>query len=251
MNNSSNTPNAFISSEARKYNLSFSTTAFLLYFPFALIILAFLALSFPPTREFTILMCRENYPVDSLSFGFLFFAAIFGIILIIKMKRLDAGQLPLILLSLISFSFFIIAMEEIAWGQQLLNFRTPEYFQTINIEDDIKLQSFSGLQNNTGYFRLALGLTGLIGILFVKFESLKAIAVPKILFGGFFVITIVALIHLLSYGTGFSDELRWISQIIELMIGISAFLYVWLLNRKVTYNNRLYKAAHADAVTSK
>jgi hypothetical protein len=250
MNNFSNTLSAFISNEARKYNISFFVAATLLFFPFLIIILAFLALKFPPTREFTILMCRENYPVDSLSFGFLFFAVVFGIILIFKMKKIGAGKLQLIFLGVISFSFFIIAMEEIAWGQQLLNFRTPEYFETINIEDDIKLQSFSGLQNNTGYFRLALGLTGLIGILFVKFEKLKVIAVPKILFGGFFVITIVAFIHLLSYGTGIADELRWISQVIELMIAISAFLYVWLLNRKVKYNNRLYGTAHSLAVNS-
>ncbi len=244
MNNSSNALSAFISSEARKYNLSFFTSASLLILPFLIIILAFLALSIPATRDFTILMCRENYPVDSLSFGFLLFAVVFGIILFFKMKRLGAGAIPLLLLAVISFGFFIIAMEEIAWGQQLLNFRTPDYFRSINIEDNIKLQSVRGLQNNTGYFRLALGLTGLIGILFVKFESLKTIAVPKILFGGFFVITLVAFVHLLNNNGRFASELSWISQIIELMIAVSAFLYVWLLNRKLRYNNHLYKAAH-------
>lgn len=225
----------FISSESRKYNLSFFTSASLLFFPFLIIILAFFALWFPPTREFTILMCRENYPVDSLSFGFSFFAFVFGVILVLKMKKFGMNNITLFILSIVSFSFFIIAMEEIAWGQQLLNFRTPEYFKTINIEDNIKLQNVGGFPNNIQYLRLALGLIGLFGILLAKAEPVKAVAVPKILFGIFFTISIVAFIDLFNLGYGLNSYFNWISQIIELMIALAAFMYVWLLNRRIKY----------------
>lgn len=238
----------FISAESTRYNIDYYTSTAILFAPFLIVTFGFYGFIFPYTRHFAILMCRENYPVEILTFAFLFFAVVFGLLLFYKMIKLEYHYINIAFIGFFVFMMFFIAMEEIAWGQQFMNFRTPEYFREINIQGEVTLHNIKGLQGHSEFFRFAFGVAGLIGIYLNRIKLFRIIAVPKILIGGFTVISLISLVDIYNdYYTiqlVFDRDMRWMSEIIEMMIAIAGFFYVWLLHRKIKFDNHLYKSAH-------
>ncbi len=233
-----------IYSESKKYKIGYYFAAALLFSPFLLIPLVFYSMIFRYTRRYSILLCQENYPVELLTFGFLFFAVIFGIFLVIRMKTLKFQYFEIFFMIFFTFVVFLVAMEEIAWGQQFLHFETPGYLENINIQGEVTLHNVKGLQGHSDFFRFAFGAAGLIGIYFNKIKLLKNIAVPYILIGGFTVIALIGAVDVYNdyffIHSQFDRDMRWMSEVIEMVIGIAAFFYIWLINRKVKYDNHLY-----------
>lgn len=88
-------------------------------------------------------LAKEDYPVEWLS-AFLLIASsyIFTYLFIKKQGALSNSKITRWTFFLISFVFFIIAMEEISWFQRVFGFETPSAFNN-NIQEEFNLHNFS------------------------------------------------------------------------------------------------------------
>jgi hypothetical protein len=139
---------------------------------------------------------------------------------------------------LFSFGLILTAMEEIAWGQQIFAFETPPSLQEINMQGETTIHNIRGLHGNTEYFRLAFGLGGLIGVCLGFQKLLSKISPPVVLLTWLLVITAHAAVDILNDITPIQKEfdaaISWLAELVELLIAVAAFLYIWLNANKLT-----------------
>lgn len=102
-------------------------------------------------------LAREDGPIEYLQAG-LYFLASLGFV--IGLSRLGSRNIWYIGYALL---FFLIAGEEISWGQRLLGIETPEELARINEQSEINLHNIRGLH---GSIR-AIGLIVTFGICFL------------------------------------------------------------------------------------
>jgi hypothetical protein len=126
-------------------------------------------------------------------------------------------------------------MEEIAWGQQLFKFETPDTFKQINAQQELTLHNINSLQGKSEIFRLIFGIGGLIGLSLNRSQSFKYLALPKILLPLLLIITLVTLFDFYAdfyaINPNLNKLLYKLSELIEFLIGVSGFLYIFLLYR--------------------
>ncbi|WP_157578036.1 hypothetical protein [Pontibacter akesuensis] len=208
----------------------------LLLTPMLGVLLFTLAWFSPITTKYVQWLVKENHPVEMLTFIFLMVGSILGAYLAywIKSEKREAPIIGLFLF-LFSFGLFVIAMEEISWGQQFLGFLTPDSLNLINEQNETNLHNIKGLQGNSEYFHLFFGLAGAIGV-WLNLFILNKVRVPLILSTWFLTIVAVSAVDLYNDFVPFEPEvgyfLRRLSEVNEMMIGFTAFAYVLLLSRK-------------------
>jgi hypothetical protein len=133
---------------------------------------------------------------------------------------------------LFSFFLLLIGLEEISWGQQLLKFETPATWLQYNSQGETNLHNLPGLQGRSEYMRLAFGVLGLLGIWLGKLRPLRPISTPPVLFAWFLLISLHAGIDTFNDAhpiqKDFDFYVQRTSELIECLIGIAAFLYLWL-----------------------
>ncbi|MEI9907906.1 MAG: ATP-grasp fold amidoligase family protein [Actinomycetota bacterium] len=59
-----------------------------------------------------------------------------------------------------SIVLFVVSGEEISWGQRMLSFKTPKYFETRNVQDELSLHNLGYLQSKLANGYIAVGLIG-------------------------------------------------------------------------------------------
>jgi hypothetical protein len=138
-----------------------------------------------------------------------------------------------------SLGLLLIAMEEIAWGQHLFGFQTPENWAALNVQRETTLHNLETMQGHNDYLRLIFGFGGLTGTFFGRFWRRIEIVCPDRLLLPWF-LTIFGI----SSGQVLSDLVSHVriarpliyfdqlAEVVELLIGISAMLYLWLNARK-------------------
>lgn len=210
---------------------------FLLVLPYGILPVFGAFIAFPATQDFTLQILKENNIVEMLTFIILFISCIIGLRLCLKLKG-SINPYTNICILLISLGFFMVAMEEIAWGQQILKFNTPALFEEINAQNELTLHNIGQLQGKSEYFRLFFGLTGLVGIAFSKVPILKDISPPKYLIHFFVVITSFTLLDLfLDYypiNANLDKGIQRLSEVVELLIAIASYFYI------IHISNQLY-----------
>lgn len=84
-----------------------------------------------------------------------------GVILIITgIRRSNAiDRLQKILFIVAGLGILLVAMEEISWGQRLFGIKTPEWFQTHNIQNELSIHNLKPIQKTIHFF---YALTGFI-----------------------------------------------------------------------------------------
>lgn len=208
----------------------------ILLFPFAVFGLFTAALAFPWTRGATIWILSENRPVEILTFAVLLVAGIYGLRLSLRMRNNRENIFYCGFYFVFSLGLILTAMEEIAWGQQFWDFKTPAAFQEINMQGETTIHNIRGLHGNTEYFRLIFGLGGLIGIWFALKHRLSKIAPPLILLTWFLVIAAHASIDvindLIPIQKEFDAAISKLAELVELLIALAGFLYLWLNAKK-------------------
>ena len=136
-----------------------------------------------------------------------------------------------------SIFLFFIAMEEIAWGQWFFHFETPEEWAKINKQGETTLHNLEGIQGNSEILRIIFGVGGLIGIILNRFPEFKNISVPKILILWFLIIIFHGVIDfyadIVKINGSIDFALQESSELIELLIAGSAFLYLWLNKKRM------------------
>ncbi|MDC1198001.1 hypothetical protein N8035_04045 [Algibacter sp.] len=185
-----------------------------------------------PTRDFGFWLLDENSPIEILTFIFFIVGGVFGIWLSINHNKI-LEKLTVVFYLFFSVCLILIAMEEIAWGQWFFNFETPEEWAKINKQGETTLHNIEGLHGHNENLRLLFGLGGLVGILLGKLSAFKKISVPNVLFSWFFIIFFHSTLDVLTHMDNNNHPMQRISELIEMLIGGSALLYLWLNFKKL------------------
>lgn len=190
-------------------------------------------------------MEKEDSVTEWLTF-FAYIAAsylsfqIFKKIKLIKNKPALLKNTLLLLFVMSTFSFLIIAGEEISWGQRIIGFDTPETLEEINTQGELNVHN-----NETvfQYVYLSYGLLGVYGSFswiidkfFKKISQNKhlhwfisIITTPKFLMGYFFPMIIYVIIRK-KYGDVLLD--RW-EEFIELLLAVGILIFLNITLKKI------------------
>jgi hypothetical protein len=184
------------------------------------------------------LMTYENQPVQLLTFGLFLLGGILGLLLAKKAINNNERFFVYGFYILFSCALLFCAMEEISWGQQFFKFPTPEAINAINKQNEFTFHNIGVLQRNAEIFRGIFGLGGILGI-FLSFQnSFKKICPPRILLLWFITITIFAgldfYFEFYSIRGGLSRIVFRLAEVMELLVAISSFLFVWLNTKMLT-----------------
>jgi hypothetical protein len=193
---------------------------------------------------------KENGFVEISTVAFLFLASMFSLAVARGYwwgplchelsARWKAG-----LFLLLGVGAFFIAMEEISWGQWLLYFETPEAWKEVNAQSEINLHNLEIFQHGVKELPLVVfGLAGLVSRLFVHHPVLKVLATPRVELGWFTLIVILSIVLYVAYWPWLVSEylslpgiLLWgarqYAEVIEMMVGMSAFVFASLKYREL------------------
>ncbi len=144
-----------------KLNITFSVHLLL---PFGIMFVLVLLLLVPSTHKFAVWLLGENHPIEMLTSIIAFWATIEGI----RLFKLLQKHQPIVVsgfIVLFTFMMFLLAMEEISWGQQLFGFETPEFWRTRNSQQELTLHNYNfvGVDYLVIYL-LLFAIGGLIGM---------------------------------------------------------------------------------------
>jgi len=213
-----------------------TTMYLIMLMPIIIMILDTIFLAYPQTRSLTVWMHKENHPIELLTFFVFLIAGIKGLKLSYKMKMAGEEYLVYGFYTFFSIALLFIAMEEIAWGQCFIGFDTPEAWKAINMQGETTLHNIAGLQGHSEIFRLIFGIGGLIGLLFSYYPRFEKIGASILLLPWFATISIYAAIDVyndyIPIQKAFDNYIHVTSELIELLIGLSALLYIQLNSRK-------------------
>ncbi|MCG6939533.1 MAG: hypothetical protein LJE83_15370, partial [Gammaproteobacteria bacterium] len=139
--------------------------AAIVIFPIFIDLVALILLRIEATRYAARWMLAENHPAELLTFLFLMIAA--GAALEISRQAMRTQENVWVYGFYLMFGvgLFLIAMEEISWGQQFLKFETFGVFKEINMQHEVNIHNIGALQGNSAYFRIIYGFGGVIGVL--------------------------------------------------------------------------------------
>ena len=116
----------------------------------------------PATRDAALWALAEDRPVEALTFIALLGASVLAVRLAWRHK----GGYPWVSVAYVLFAAasFLIAMEEVSWGQRWLGVETPESFRGINRQGELTLHNIGALQGSSEWMRLLAGLAGLFAV---------------------------------------------------------------------------------------
>lgn len=185
----------------------------------------------------------EARPVEIATATALFAAAFVSFALARRLRPRPRGALPAAFYTLFGCGMLLVGLEEIAWGQPIFHFATPDWIASWNTQDETTLHNVDGLPDSSDPLRLLFALGGLLGIALRSLPRLQSIGVPLLLLPWLLAILAASLLELYldihdlrSDLNLFSDrdQVIDIRELMELWAGIAALLYVWL-NRRATF----------------
>ena len=147
--------------------------------------------------------------------------------------------------AMMTLGLIFVGMEEISWGQWLFKFKSPDYFKSSNLQRETNIHNLKGLHVIFEYIRLLIGVGGIIFIFINNTKTFKYISAPLLLLPAFIVITLFSGLDVYNYYLTdqwvFSRQgsfwwfIKFNMEIIELMIGISAVIFLWSNLRRYNY----------------
>ena len=193
-----------------------------------------LFLFIPATRDGAKWLLRgEMSPVELLTFAGFMVGGILGLVLAARARRRGESLAIVTFFGVFSLGRLFTGMEEVAWGQWLVGFETPEALRSINRQHEFTLHNIRGLHGHSEYFRLAFGIGGLVGLAAAGVPGLARVAVPRSLWAWVVVVAVLAAIdlyldlfpanHYVYRTLGFH-----MSEVNEMLIAMTGCLYTWL-----------------------
>jgi len=192
------------------------------------------------------LIVKEHYPVESISLIVILVSIIIGIKFILLMYRRNIESYKIIFVSLLVLGLIFVGLEEVSWGQWFFYFKSPEYFKETNLQRETNIHNLRDLHVIFEYIRVFIGVGGIISIFLNNTKTFKYISSPFVLFLSFLVITIFSGLdvynfyqpnqRLLFQVGGFWWFLKFNMEIIELLIGLSAFIFLYSNYRRLKYS---------------
>ncbi len=223
--------------------------AAIVLFPLIFLVLFTILVAIPQTRPAAFLLTKENQPVELATFAFLLWAGLAGVGLALRAKYQGEAIGVYGFYGAFALGALFVGMEEIAWGQWFFAFETPEIIKQINMQKEMTLHNIEGLQGHSEFFRVAFGVGGLMGVALGHYAPFRRIGAPAVLLTYFLPIAALALLDL--YEDHFPIQqnvdffIRRLSEVVEMLIAISALLYVWLNGKRLAkqWSERLYAVA--------
>lgn len=198
--------------------------------PWAILLGFVLLLAFPSSRWLAERLLSENRPVELLTFLLFVWAAILGVSIARQASKHGEHVITVSFYALFATLCFVVAMEEISWGQQFLPIETPEYLKEINVQGELTLHNFRG--HNSALELFVFGIIGLVGVALSRIPALRTITPPAVMFSWFMAI---ALAGGADAFTDQSDQTRlpiyvvaWIGEVVEMMIAMASVTFLWL-----------------------
>jgi len=221
------------------YNIPRSAIISIALAPFVIIIFYTIFLIYPETRSMAIKSLDENYPVEFITFGGLFLGGIRGMSLAWKAMLRKKPRALVGFYFLFSAGLIFTGMEEISWGQTFFRNETPFELIGLNRQFEINFHNLGGLHGHSEFFHLAFGVGGLVGIWFFIREKFQPINVPTVFGSWFLCISFISAIDLVGDYYTIYQKLETLTtllaEVIEMLIGIAGFLYIWLNARALSY----------------
>ena len=167
-------------------------------------------------------------------------ASVLAALCAVRLRARGRGWLALAYL-VFAIGCFGIAGEEIAWGQRIFGFGTPEALEKINEQEEVTVHNINSVQNVANLVFLLAGLYGSVGAWLIRrrlrgrrSETVDYLVPPLFLTAAFFVVFVYKIVRAaVLTESGFT-----ITQIGEwpefcLALGFSAFAFVVL--RRLTF----------------
>ena len=194
--------------------------------------LAFHALYLAPlTRHLAEWLLQEDLVVEDITVVALFAACVLSFLLARRTHRDRQPALVTWFFVSLGLGLFVVAMEEISWGQWLFFFKTPGAWKAINRQGETNLHNLDGLWGKSEWLRLVFALGGLVGVLANRWRRLRPIAVPPAMLGWFVFITLYVALDALNdfaRGSWLLSTFNPMSEWVEMLIGLSALAYIFL-----------------------
>jgi len=177
----------------------------------------------------------EDRPVELLTFVFLMLAAYVGLRLVLHLRRIGAPAWDWLFYAIFTLGVFVTGMEEVAWGQWLFFFKTPDFWDKLNMQHETTLHNIKGMQGHTEYIRCLFVVGAMIGILLGRVKAFTQIAVPPILWSWVLIMLAQVLADTINDHIPLGPDffIDRFSEVIELMIGMVAYLYLRLNANKL------------------
>ena len=182
----------------------------------------------PVTREWATGRDERN-PVEIITFLAMATACVIAFRLSARVWRL--GHTILITAFFVAFGImaFIVAGDELAWGQVVVDLFQKGAEAAANAERGI--HELSALREYTEMFRFGFALVFGLGVFITHNSRVRFLKVPIELLPWIMVIGAISLLDLIDdyvdIGTGFSDFLVRASELTEMLIAVVVLLYIW------------------------
>lgn len=203
----------------------------------------------PVTRGSAVEALAENRPVELITFFFAIAGGVLGLILVWQLKRHREGNLAFWFYLVVAIGLLVIGAEEVAWGQWFWKFDTPTAIESINTQGELTLHNYEGFNDHLEIFPLTFGLAGLIGVWLHQIRSFRKISASYVLFSWFIIITLVSAIDLFQDFVVIQEQLddliNYLDEVIEMLVAMAGFLYIWLNQKKFTFRWKMNKYAQS------
>jgi len=206
------------------------------FFPLVFIFLIILnRIIFGPQNDIFINLAKEDGPVEVSTAIFYFMSFLFSILIGIRIIKQKKNLFALIYF-LFSIAFFLIAFEEISWGQRIFSIDTSEYFKD-NLQDETNIHNF--LKPMVLHY-LTLVVPLVVFILWAVFTSLDKLKekifikvfTPQGYVMSYFILALIFYESLLFQVHKYSEELNVYlfkhpgSEIFEFFISVGIFIFI-------------------------
>lgn len=182
------------------------------------------------SRAFFLRLLDENQVVELLTFAVLLAGGVYALSMARRLRRRDT--VAALHYTGFGVALMLIGMEEVAWGQWLLGFETPERWAAINMQGETTIHNLQGLQGNTEFLRFLFGIGGIAGIALAHAPWGRAIGASHLLLSWFVIIAAHSVVDYYNdvtpIGATIDFFIQRTSELIELLIALAAFVYLWL-----------------------
>lgn len=227
-------------SPKRKTNKNYLNHLIIAKLPLPILFLSAFLLVLPITRELAIWMLAENRPIELLTFVFLIIGGIRGVILAWQLKQRGEPKLIVIFYLLFSLGLLAIGAEEVAWGQWFVGFETPSGLSEINTQNELTFHNLEIFNDHLEIFPLLFGILGIVSVWLNKVPYLHKISSPSVLLSWYLVITFISAIDFVQdfwvIQEQFDYLINYLDEVIEMLVGMSGFLYIWLNAKAFKFN---------------
>ena len=229
--------NILVTSET-KYEVNQFSVRGIILFPFIIVLMFTVLAGIPLTRDVASWLVRENRPVELVTFVLLVVGGLQGLRLAYRARQEAESTFVYGFYVIFSIGLLVVGMEEVAWGQWFFGYETLEMFEEINVQKEMTVHNIEGLDSHSEYLRLTFGVAGLVGVSVQKHRYFEKIGAPAILFPNLVVITGLAAFDLyIDYWPiqqHFDAFINYIDEVVEMIIAITALIYIWLNGRMLS-----------------